>query len=892
MSTAADPVAPDHGAGGGAPAIELRGIGKRFPGVIANHDVDITIRAGSIHALVGENGAGKSTLMKILYGVQRPDEGTVVVDGTTVTLSTPADAIAAGVGMVFQHFMLADNLSVLENVVLGAERVHGIGEEAAAAITEISSRFGFGLDPHELVETLGVGERQRVEILKVLYRGARIIILDEPTAVLVPQEVDALFENLRQLKEQGHTLIFISHKLDEVRAVADDITVMRRGTTVASVRPEDVTSRELAELMVGSELPSPSTEASTVSDRVLLSVSGVEVLDATGRAELSDIDLEIHAGEVLGIAGVEGNGQTELVETLIGMRQAHRGTITLHTADGPEDITGWTTRDRRAAGIGYVPEDRQRHGLLLDAPLWENRILGHQTRPPVVHGVWLDRGGARGDATRIVEEYDVRTPGIDTSAAALSGGNQQKFIVGREMSDDPVLLVASHPTRGVDVGAQAQIWDHVREARRRGLAVLLVSADLDELIGLSDTIRVLLRGRLVGTFDPQVVTPQDLGSAHDRGGGRLVRGGSRLRRALLGAAAPVLALVAAAVVATLVLVVTGDDIGAFWSTLLQWPEHRNLVAIMNQTAILYLSGVAAAIGFRMNLFNIGVEGQYRIAGFAAGAFAGAGWLPGYLNTVAAVVVAMLTGALWAGIAGILRVTRGVSEVISTIMLNAIAGSLIGYFITRVGVSNGKTTNTATIPESSWVGNVPVFSDSPTEIYGLSLLAVVVGVGFWLLLNRTRFGFDLRASGSSETAAVASGVDVRRMVVYSMLLSGAVAALVGLPVMFSESHNYGSSFQTGLGFTGIAVALLGRNYPAGIAFGALIFAFLSQQATLLNILAGVSPDIISVTQGVIVMAVVLAYEVVSRYRVRTEQAEAADHEDRPSSPRPEAEGASA
>ena len=500
---------PASTAGVAAETIELKGIGKRFPGVIANHDVDITIHGGTIHALVGENGAGKSTLMKILYGVQKPDDGTISVSGRPVTFSTPADAIAEGVGMVFQHFMLADNLSVLENVILGAEKLHGIGDDARALIVQISEQYGFGLDPDELVETLGVGERQRVEIMKVLYRGARIIILDEPTAVLVPQEVDALFGNLRQLREQGHTLIFISHKLDEVLAIADEITVIRRGTTVATVKPADVTAHKLAELMVGSELPSPSTEESTVSERVLLSVRDIELHDNLGRVELADITFDIHAGEVLGIAGVEGNGQTELVETLVGMRHPVRGSVSL----GKDDITAWSTRDRREVGIGYIPEDRQRHGLLLDAPLWENRILGHQTRPPSVKGHWLNVKGARADSERIVDQYDVRTPGIDTTARALSGGNQQKFIVGREMSGDPVLLVASHPTRGVDVGAQAQIWEHIKNARREGLAVLLISADLDELIGLSDSIRVLLRGRLVGSFDPQTVTPQELGSA-------------------------------------------------------------------------------------------------------------------------------------------------------------------------------------------------------------------------------------------------------------------------------------------------------------------------------------------------------------------------------------------
>jgi ABC-type uncharacterized transport system ATPase subunit len=290
---------------------------------------------------------------------------------------------------------------------------------------------------------------------------------------------------------------------------------MRRGTTVASVVPHEVTARQLAELMVGAELPSPSTEESTVTDRVLLDVRGIEVDDHTGRPVLSDVTFRIHAGEVLGIAGVEGNGQTELVEALIGMRPCVKGSIELSGTD----ITHWPTLERREAGISYIPEDRQRHGLLLDSPLWENRILGHQTRAPSVNGVWIDRRGARQDTERIIREYDVRTPGIDTTARALSGGNQQKFIVGREMSGTPVLLVASHPTRGVDVGAQAQIWDHIRTARRAGLAVLLISADLDELIGLSDSIQVILRGKLVGEFDPQTVTPQELGSAMTGAGG-------------------------------------------------------------------------------------------------------------------------------------------------------------------------------------------------------------------------------------------------------------------------------------------------------------------------------------------------------------------------------------
>ncbi|MDQ3479783.1 MAG: ABC transporter permease [Actinomycetota bacterium] len=342
----------------------------------------------------------------------------------------------------------------------------------------------------------------------------------------------------------------------------------------------------------------------------------------------------------------------------------------------------------------------------------------------------------------------------------------------------------------------------------------------------------------------------------------------------LSLAAPLLAFVVAGLATTLVLLGAGDNPADFWRTILSWPENRNLVNILNYSAILYLSGLAAAIGFRMNLFNIGVEGQYRVATFAAAVFASQALLPGALNTLAAVVVAMATGALWAGIAGLLRVTRGVSEVISTIMLNAIAVALVAYLLRKVGSREGQAIVTDPIPESSWVPNIPLFSDSVTTFFGLGLLAVVAGVAFSVVLNRTRFGFNLRATGQAEAAAVASGVDVKKMVLYSMLLSGAVAGLIGMPQLFGASHQYGSTIQTGIGFTGIAVALLGRNNPWGIAAGALIFAYLTEQANPLGILAGISPDIIAVTQGVVVLSVVIAYEVVRRYRVKLEQQEVA------------------
>ncbi len=493
------------------PAVELAGICKRFPGVVANDGVSFSVATGSVHALVGENGAGKSTLMKILYGMQRPDEGTIAIDGEQRAFRSPKDAIEAGIGMVHQHFMLAGNLTVAENIILGSEPARaGLIDFAAARarIEQLSRTQGTALNPDRRVDTLSVGEKQRVEIVKVLYRGARILILDEPTGVLVPQEVEELFENLRELKASGVTIIFISHKLDEVLAIADAITVMRGGRTVATVDAADVTARELAELMVGSELPTPEIRESTVTDEVALSVEGLGIVDQGGRATLSDVSFEIHRGEILGVAGVEGNGQAELIEALMGLQRVTTGRVLL----GGQDVTDWDTGRRRARGLGYVPEDRHLRGLLLAAPLWENAMLGRQREAPFARGPWIDRAGAIKRTQEIIDAYDVRTPGVDVPAFALSGGNQQKLVIGRELMAEPEVLIAAHPTRGVDVGAQAAIWEEIRRARARGLAVLLLSADLEELIGLSDRLCVLFRGRIVARLDPTTVTPEELGS--------------------------------------------------------------------------------------------------------------------------------------------------------------------------------------------------------------------------------------------------------------------------------------------------------------------------------------------------------------------------------------------
>lgn len=493
--------------------LEVVGIEKKYPGVVANRDVSLKVKAGSIHAIIGENGAGKSTLMKVLYGLIRPDSGAIKAFGKDVTLKSPQDAIALGIGMVHQHFKLADNATVLENVILGSEPTR-MGfiinfDQARKKLVEIAEHYGLEIDPDESLANLGVGERQRVEIAKVLFRGAKILILDEPTAVLVPQEVEELFSNLRELVKRGLTVLFISHKLDEVLSIADEITIMRQGTTVALRTPKSTNKVELAELMVGGELPKPRAGARKSTTEKLLSINGASYIRQDGREVLNNVNLELNASEILGLAGVEGNGQSELIELIMGLIKPTVGRVEILGLDTANSLT----KDIRNAGVAYIPQDRQRDGLLMSAPLWENRVLGHQFASPMANNIWVNRGEAIKDSKRVVSEFDVRTPGINVLASALSGGNQQKFIVGRELSGNPKVIVAAQPTRGVDVGAQAIIWDQLMKARTEGAGVLLISADLDELFSLSDRIAVIYNGSIVSTLDPNKTTPEELGLA-------------------------------------------------------------------------------------------------------------------------------------------------------------------------------------------------------------------------------------------------------------------------------------------------------------------------------------------------------------------------------------------
>ena len=492
------------------PVLELRGITKSFPGVKANQDISLTLEKGEIHALLGENGAGKTTLMNILYGLYRPDEGEILINDQKVDIEGPNDAIARGIGMVHQHFMLVPVMTVTENVMLGNETTKsGVfldREKVSQRIREISNQYGLEVDPEAYIKDLPVGIQQRVEIIKVLYRQADILILDEPTAVLTPQEVDGLFKIIHSLIDAGKSLIFITHKLKEVLHIADRITVLRLGKVVGSAIPGEVDEQKLAEMMVGREVNLVVNKKIAEPGAAVLEVKDLYVPDERGNPSVNGLNLDVRAGEVVGVAGVQGNGQTELVYALTGLLPIKSGSIHL----SGRDIHKCTPRQIIEQGVAHVPEDRQKHGLVLSFPLLDNMVLCTYYKPPFAKGVNMQEKPIADNGTVLVKQFDVRTPSIFVAASTLSGGNQQKVIVAREFSRPIKLLIASQPTRGLDVGSIEYIHGRIIEKRDEGTAVLVVSSELDEIIALSDRIAVMYRGRIVDIL-PAGATKEHLG---------------------------------------------------------------------------------------------------------------------------------------------------------------------------------------------------------------------------------------------------------------------------------------------------------------------------------------------------------------------------------------------
>ena len=490
--------------------LELKNITKTFGNVIANNDVSINVTKGTIHAIVGENGAGKSTVMRIAYGFYNADSGEILIDGTPVSIKNPHDAIALGIGMVHQHFMLVDTMTAAENIILGAETGSAANldlEKANRDILALSNELRLGVKPDAYIEDMSVGQQQRVELLKALYRDARLLILDEPTAVLSPQEVEEFFGILRRMKEQGKTIIIITHKLEEVLAISDEVTVMRDGKSVGNVKTSETSAKDLARMIVGRDVLLRVEKTDAEPAATVLEVKNLTVSGKNGLA-VKDVSFTVRAGEIVGIAGIEGNGQTELIEALSGLLKASGGNVEF---DG-KNITNRSARELKELGIAHIPEDRHKRGLLLHSDLAENSILGVHYRPPVAAATGFMNSSVIDKRVReIIENFDVRPPDPDLPAKALSGGNQQKLIIGREFELKPKLLLVSQPTRGVDIGAIEFIHRKLIGLRDAGSAVLLVSAELEEVTALADRLLVIKEGKIVGEVDPKTTSTEDIG---------------------------------------------------------------------------------------------------------------------------------------------------------------------------------------------------------------------------------------------------------------------------------------------------------------------------------------------------------------------------------------------
>lgn len=490
--------------------IEMLNIRKEFPGIVANNNITLQVKKGEIHALLGENGAGKSTLMNVLFGLYQPEKGEIRARGKVVNISNPNIANDLGIGMVHQHFMLIDTFTVTENIILGKETVSKGKidlKKAEKEVQEISQRYGLAVDPKAKVANISVGMQQRVEILKTLYRGAEILIFDEPTAVLTPQEITELIGIFRKLIQEGKSIILITHKLKEIMEVCDRVTVIRKGEGIGTYNVKDTNPNELANLMVGREVSFKTEKKEAKPKETVLKISDLTVKDNRGVQVVNNLNLDVKAGEIVGIAGVDGNGQSELIEAITGLMKKNSGSITLNG----NEISVLSPRKITESGIGHIPQDRHKHGLVLDFSIGQNMALQTYYKSPFSKYGFLNQGEIEKKASKLIEEFDVRTPSIHTPARALSGGNQQKAIIGREVDRDPDLLIAAQPTRGLDVGAIEFIHRRLIEQRDKGKAVLLISFELDEILNVSDRIAVIFDGEIIATVDPKTTTEQELG---------------------------------------------------------------------------------------------------------------------------------------------------------------------------------------------------------------------------------------------------------------------------------------------------------------------------------------------------------------------------------------------
>ncbi len=804
--------------------------------------------------------------MSILYGFYEADAGEIRVNGKPVRIRSSREAISHGIGMVHQHFMLVYPLSVLDNVMLGAEGGPLLAKGASAIrkrLAELGKAYGLEVDPDAIVGELSVGLQQRVEILKALIRGAEILVLDEPTAVLTPAEADQLFEMLRVLKGENKTIIFITHKLREIMSLTDRVSVMRRGEMVATFDTAKTSPPELADAMVGRKVILKIDKGEAHPGRVALEARNLVVRDDRGVVRVDGVSFVLREGEILGVAGVAGNGQSELLEALAGIRPLSGGEILI---DGqPLPAAEHNPHAERLIGIGHVPEDRHRVGLVMPFEACESAMLGFHYEPVYGKGLLYDRKAIIADAERKMEAFDVRPRAPLLKTANFSGGNQQKLVLAREIERNPRILLVGQPTRGVDIGAIEFIHKRIVAQRDAGKALLLVSVELDEIFALSDRIIVLCGGRITGERRPEETNAQDLGL--------LMAGRQRARRMSSPlkplpqwadvALIPLINVTAAFVISGFVVLAIGENpleaVQILVTGALGDLEGIGFTLFFATSFI--FAGLSVAICFHAGLFNIGTEGQAYIAGLGATLVAlHFGVLPGYTLAIAAIIGAAVFGAAFAAIPGYLQAYRDSHIVITTIMFNYIASAIMGYLLVKVmskpGQMNAETEpfrDTALVPQfHEFLAHFGI--TWPVTPFNLSfLLALLCCLGFWLLIWRTRLGYEIRTVGANPTAAVYGGVSPARVTVITTLLSGALAGGLAVNVILGDQHRLILDFVGGFGFVGIAVALMGRAHPVGIILAAILFGMLYQGgAELAFENPKISRDMIVVIQGLVVL----------------------------------------
>lgn len=905
------------------PILELQHITKAFGPKVANDDVSLTVMPGKVHAIVGENGAGKTTLMNMISGNLQPDTGAILFDGAPVDVADPNKADMLGIGMVHQHFKLVPSLTVAANVFLGKELVNGFGRLDQRAmerrVEELSEAFGLKINPRDRVQDLSVGERQRVEVIKALSHDTRLLILDEPTAVLTPAETDEMFVVVRHLAARGCAVMFISHKLGEVLSIADDVTVIRDGKVVNTQPAQGLTQADIASMMVGREVLLRVKHTPATPSTEVLRVEGLYAVDQRGAVAVKNLSLSVRSGEIVGIAGVEGNGQSELAAAIAGMYIPPRGSVRI----AGEDVTKAPVRQRRRIGLAYIPEDRHEEGAGPSLSVAQNIAATH-LRSPIARRGWLSVSAMRSLARTLIAKFDVRGAMPDTTISTLSGGNMQKVIIAREFEADPKLLMVSQPTRGVDVGAMEFVHNSIVRARDAGAGVLLLSADLNEVMSLSDRLLVISGGRVVAEFDHENMsevaiglamagvppTPEALAEAElarsivvdeleatgvslveeqvqpplassvpDNEGAAVAappthetavaatENAPRAKvfadmaaHALDRATQPVVAVGVALLLGALIILAMGNNpIGAYAELFASgWSTPFGIGNIVAMFIPLAIMSAGTIVSFRAGFFNIGGEGQLYFGAFF-GAWAGftIHGLPPVVMMIVILSVGALAGAIWGLVPGALYAYWRVDIVVSTLMLSQVALLITNYLVT--GPFQDKTAGTPASPKIDPAANLTMFSAQ----YGIGpdlLIGIVVAVAIGLVLNRSTWGLKVKQLGEANRFAEYTGVSVKSMSMQVMMLSGAAAGFAGaLYVIAANGGRFVQGFSPGFGFLAITVALLARLNPWASVVAALFYATMMGGATGLQA-SGVPFPLVNVLQGLIIIAITATFVV--------------------------------